>query len=169
MPLLLSIIGCIFALCTDKEWITVPAEQSFHFNLITVNALFGGFLYTNYSLLIGLLDNKIIDKIKNTDIIEKRNCHILRGIVYATISVASGLFIVLVPVGTSAISKVLNCLIINIEIVFMAFLIVYFLLSLYEMSILIKHIHVPKDKKTPEEIDKLKDKIIGKEDHDNQE
>ncbi|MFR1479561.1 MAG: hypothetical protein ACLSB9_29660 [Hydrogeniiclostridium mannosilyticum] len=61
----------------------VADDPSFHFNLITVNALFGGFLYTNYSLLLGLLDNSIVEKVKNTKIISKRNSHILKGIIYA--------------------------------------------------------------------------------------
>jgi len=146
-------------LCTGKALITIPTEASFHFNLITVNALFGGFLYTNYSLLIGLLDNSIIEKVKNTNIIEKRNSHILKGIIFATVSVVSGLYIVLVPIGESSVLRALNCFMLNVEIVFMAFLILYFLLSLREMSILIKNIHSSKGKKTDEEIKELKQQI----------
>jgi len=79
----------------------VADDPSFHFNLITVNALFGGFLYTNYSLLLGLLDNSIVEKVKNTKIISKRNSHILKGIIYATVSVMAGLYLVLVPTNGS--------------------------------------------------------------------
>lgn len=86
-PLICSIIGCIYILLGGSPWIIVPSDSSFHFNLITVNALFGGFLYTNYSLLIGLLDNRIVEKVRHTDIISNRNSHILKGIIYATSSV----------------------------------------------------------------------------------
>ena len=81
----------VFVLTTNKAAVVVPDDESFHFNLITVNALFGGFLYTNYSLLIGILDNPQVKKAQNTEIISKRNSHILHGIVYATVSVVSGL------------------------------------------------------------------------------
>lgn len=65
-PFILSLIGFVHSFFIGTSLITVPADSSFHFNLITVNALFGGFLYTNYSLLIGLLDNKIIEQVKAT-------------------------------------------------------------------------------------------------------
>ena len=149
----------MFTLCTDRALLLIPDDTSFHFNLITVNALFGGFLYTNYSLLIGLLDNSIIEKVRNTNIIEKRNTHILKGIVFATGSVVAGLFMVLTPIGLSGMLKILRCFMLNVEIVFMAFLIIYFLLSLYEMNILIKNTNNPKGKKSEEEIIALKEKI----------
>ena len=159
LPLILSVIGCVAAILTKKPWIIVSTEESFHFSLITVNALFGGFLYTNYSLLTGLLDNSIVEKIKNTDIIKKRNSHILKGIIYATTSVVAGLYLVLFSPYGSFIQKVLYSFALNVEIVFMAFLIVYFLLSLLEMSILINNIHNPQGKKTDNEIKKLKEQI----------
>ncbi len=159
LPLILSVIGCVSAILAKKPWLIVSTESSFHFSLITVNALFGGFLYTNYSLLIGLLDNCIIEKIKNTDIIRKRNSHILKGIIYATISVVAGLYLVLFNTYGSLMQKVLYSFALNVEIVFMAFLIIYFLLSLREMSILINNIHNSQGKKTDDEIKKLKEQI----------
>jgi len=158
-PLICSIIGCIYILLGGSPWIIIPSDVSFHFNLITVNALFGGFLYTNYSLLIGLLDNRIVEKVKHTDIINNRNSHILKGIIYATSSVVTGLYMVLVPLGSSSISKIMNCFMQNAEIAFMAFLILYFLLSLKEMSELVGAIHSQEGTKTKKDIAALKDKI----------
>ena len=132
---------------------------SFHFNLITVNALFGGFLYTNYSLLIGLLDNKIIEQVQNTSIIAKRNSHILKGIIYATISVISGLCLVLIP---QSFLPWLTSLLINVEITFMGFLIIYFILSLKEMSKLVKLLHNSNDKDKDNKIASVKSKFLEK-------
>ena len=95
----------------------VADDPSFHFNLITVNALFGGFLYTNYSLLLGLLDNSIVEKVKNTKIISKRNSHILKGIIYATVSVMAGLYLVLVPTNGSKFLHAIYCFMQNAEII----------------------------------------------------
>ena len=47
----------------------------------------------------------------------------------------------------------------NAEIFFMAFLIFYFLLSLYEMSVLIKNAHNSKGSKTDKELKDLKAEI----------
>lgn len=158
MPYLLSIVGCAFAIAS-KPLLLVPVDSAFHFSLITVNALFGGFLYTNYSLLIGLLDNAIVDKIKTTDIIVKRNAHILKGIVYATISVIAGLYLVLFSPTGSFLLKTIYLVALNAEIVFMTFLIIYFLLSLREMSMLISNIHNQKGKKSNDEIKRLRQEI----------
>ena len=57
LPAIIAVVCTVFVLTTNKAAVVVPDDESFHFNLITVNALFGGFLYTNYSLLIGILDN----------------------------------------------------------------------------------------------------------------
>lgn len=158
-PLICSIIGCIYILLGGSPWIIVPSDSSFHFNLITVNALFGGFLYTNYSLLIGLLDNRIVEKVRHTNIISNRNSHILKGIIYATSSVVAGLYMALVPSGNSSIRMIIDCFMQNAEIAFMAFLILYFSLSLKEMSELVGAIHNQEEVKTKKDIAALKRKI----------
>lgn len=162
LPLIFSAAGCIYILCGGAPLLIVADDPSFHFNLITVNALFGGFLYTNYSLLLGLLDNSIVEKVKNTKIISKRNSHILKGIIYATVSVIAGLYLVLVPTNGSKFLHAIYCFMQNAEISFMAFLIFYFLLSLKEMSVLVGAIHNDKGAKTDKEIKELKEKIQSK-------
>ena len=158
-PCALSIIGFIYANIIGSSLVTVPNDASFHFNLITVNALFGGFLYTNYSLLIGLLDNKIIEQVQNTSIIAKRNSHILKGIIHATISVISGLCLVLIP---QSFLPWLTSLLINVEITFMGFLIIYFILSLKEMSKLVKLLHNSNDREKDNKIASVKSKFLEK-------
>ena len=111
------------------------------------------------SLLIGLFDNAIIKKIQGTGIIKKRNQHIMRGIIYATISVVSGLYLVFFPQGTSCFSKAIWYFFQDAEIVFMGFLIVYFLLSLREMGALVKSVYQSGQVKTEAEIKELKEQI----------
>lgn len=121
--------------------------------------MFGGFLYTNYSLLIGVLDNPIVKKVKNTKIIKKRNEHILRGISWAIFSVIAGICLILTPPKIDWFLTVVRCFMLNFEIVFMTFQIFYFLLSLKEMSVLVNAIHNSENAKTEEEINVLKEKI----------
>jgi hypothetical protein len=159
LPLWISLVCTAFVLITQKVVVTIPEDGSFHFNLITVNALFGGFLYTNYSLLIGVLDNPQIQKAGNTKIISKRNRHILHGIIYATVSVIAGLCYVLLPQTTTWLMWAIKCLLINTEIVFMAFLIVYFLLSLAEMNSLVNGVSGTSTKKSEEDVSELQEWI----------
>ncbi len=166
LPLICSVAGCIYILCGGEPLLIVSDSPSFHFNLITVNALFGGFLYTNYSLLLGLLDNSIVEKVKHTKIISKRNAHILKGIIYATVSVIAGLYLVIIPTSDSGFLRAIYCFMQNTEITFIVFLIFYFLLSLKEMSVLIGAIHNDKGAKTDREIEELKEKIQSKQTND---
>ena len=159
LPLILTFVGSGYALKNGHLWFSVPVDGSFHFDIITVNSVFAGFLYTNYSLLIGLFDNAIIKKIQGTGIIKKRNQHIMRGIIYATISIVSGLYLVFIPQGTSCFSKAIWYLFQDAEIVFMGFLIVYFLLSLCEMGALVKSVYQSGQVKTEAEIKELKEQI----------
>lgn len=153
LPFALSVIICMIFLNSGWTCFIISEDKSFHFSLITVNAIFGGFLYTNYSLLVGLLDNPIINKVRNTNIITKRNNHILKGVVYATISAISGLYLVLIPKAKSNI--IFYSFMQYAEIVFMVFLIIYFMISIYEMSVLVKSVNSPNGKKSEEEIDNL--------------
>ena len=161
LPAIIAGVCTAFVLITNIAIVTVPDEGSFHFNLITVNALFGGFLYTNYSLLIGILDNPLVKKAENTEIINKRNSHILHGIVYATVSVVAGLCLVLLPQTTVWLIWSVKCFLLNIEIVFMAFLILYFLLSLVEMNSLVNGVSKTPKKKSDKEISEVKELLCN--------
>ena len=101
----------------------------------------------------------IIEQVKNTSIIRKRNSHILKGIIYATISVISGLYLVLVP---QAVFPWITSLLINVEITFMVFLIAYFILSLKEMYNLVNLIHKSDNSHIDEEIEAVKKQYFKK-------
>ena len=78
-PVLYSILSTFVVQFFGVVVISIPGDVSFHFSLMTVNALFGGFLYSNYGMLVGLLDNDTIQKVKGTDIMtrQKNRCVIL--------------------------------------------------------------------------------------------
>ena len=162
LPTIISILGWVLVLLGMPPIAQLPADVSFHFNLITVNALFGGFLYTNYSLLIGVLDNEIVRKVKNTSIIPKRNRHIQKGIICATVSVVAGLYLVLFPQKEGMCFRTIYCLMQNTEITFMAFLVLYFVLSLKEMGALVKAMHNPKEAGAKQDVEELRKMIIEK-------
>ena len=159
IPFILVMIGFCYTLFTGSVIVTIPEDNSFHFDLITVNALFGGFLYTNYSLLVGLLDNRIVKKLKETSIVERRNNHIMNGIKCATYSIAASLYIILLSNLNWIGGKYINLFAMNVEIVYMIFLIIYFLMSIKEMNVLIEGLYSSDIKKSKEEMDELKDRM----------
>lgn len=101
----------------------------------------------------------IIEQVKNTRIIRKRNSHILKGIIYATISVMSGLYLVQVP---QTVFPWITSLLVNVEITFMVFLIAYFILSLKEMYNLVNLIHKSDNSHIDEEIEAVKKQYFKK-------
>lgn len=161
VPVFLAILGTILVKLLNTSFIVIPTESEFHFGLMTVNALFGGFLYSNYGLLVGLLDNDTIQKVKGTNIMVRRNAQVLAGIAYATLSVACGLYICLAGMRDGIAYEWLFCLMINGEVAFMIAAIVFYLLSLVEMNCLVKALYHTRDTMGERRIKELKKEILN--------
>ena len=127
---------------------------------MTVNALFGGFLYSNYGMLVGLLDNDTIQKVKGTDIMTRRNSRVVCGIMYATLSVASGLYITLMGIREGALWECIYCWMLNGEIIFMITAMVFYLLSLKEMNRLVKALYKTGNHLSRSDINNMKKKVM---------
>ena len=161
LPVLFSLLGVITVKVFDFVLVAIPADPSFHFGLMTVNALFGGFLYSNYGMLVGLLDNETVQKVKCTDIMIRRNANVLWGIIYAVMSVACGLYIVIVGEVQGAVWDTLFCWSINGEIVFMIASMVFYMLSLVEMNRLVKALYQSGERLGKHRVDAIKRKIAA--------
>lgn len=159
-PVLFSILCTIAVKAFGFVLVSIPVDSAFHFSLMTVNALIGGFLYSNYGMLVGLLDNDTIQKVKGTAIMTKRNSQVLRGIVYATLSVACGLYITLIGIQTSPIWEWIFCWMINGEIVFMIAAMAFYLLSLKEMNQLVKALYKTGKHLSRSEVTEIKKKVV---------
>lgn len=163
VPALLLIVITLFSFLFKFELLKLDMDSSFHFSLITINSIFAGFLYTNYSLLLGLSDNEVVKKLKNSTLIEKRNKHILSGILSAVISVIAGLVIVIIQFDTKSIpQKYVKDFLVELELLYMALSIIFFLLSIKEIHVLIQAINSSNHKKTDEELDEIRKNISGK-------
>lgn len=158
-PVLFSILCTIAVKAFDFVFVSIPADSAFHFSLMTVNALFGGFLYSNYGMLVGLLDNDTIQKVKGTNIMTRRNLQVLCGIIYATLSVACGLYITLIGVKEGTVWECLYCWMINGEIVFMIAAMAFYVLSLKEMNRLVKSLYKTGMHLSSSEVSDIKRKV----------
>lgn len=70
-PILLVLVCSVAVAGFHFSIIEITDDSSFHFGIMTVNALFGGFLYSIYGLIVGLLDNEAIKQVNGTDIMQK--------------------------------------------------------------------------------------------------
>lgn len=160
IPLILIFTGTIFVRCFRIILVIIPIDASFHFGLMTVNALFGGFLYSNYSILVGMLDNSTIQSIRGTKIMEKRNALAKKGIIYAACSVLSGIYILLMSDKTGRMWDIISCFAINCEIVCMIAAIIYYLLSLRSTNSLTRKLGKDEDILSKDEVSAIKDAIV---------
>ena len=58
-----------------------------HFNLITVNSVLIGFLFTTFSILLGFLDEKIIQIFEEAGALKKVYSNLILGIKYSLVSI----------------------------------------------------------------------------------
>ena len=80
------------------KFIDVPSTEdmvSRQIDYITISTVFAGFSFTALGLLLGLSSEKLIEKIKNTNIILDKVNRIIGSIVYFILSVVASLFFVL--------------------------------------------------------------------------
>ncbi len=160
VPSVISILCTVLVLVLvfDVALVHVPVDHEFHFGMMTVNALFGGFLYSNYGMLVGLLDNETIKRLEGTQLIPKRNAVVICGIVCATLSVLCGLYIVLF---SQKFGSVLLCWAVNAEIIFMVASMGFYLCSLWEMNTLVNALHKPISKDEEEKLTEQKKELLA--------
>lgn len=161
LPPVLVFTGTVFVRHFNIIFVVIPFDTSFHFGLMTVNALFGGFLYSNYSILTGLLDNSTVQEIHGTNIIQKRNILASKGIMYAAFSVLSGIYMLLMADKSGVIWDTISCFAANCEIILMVTAIAYYLLSLRSTNTLTEMLYRDEDSLDENEVSARKDAIIN--------
>jgi hypothetical protein len=164
IPVIAILILSAISVFTGFTLFTVPTNTDLHFGLITICSIFAGFLYTNYSLLLDFSMTDLATKIKNTNIIPKRNRHITCGIICSIISIISGLLL------SIDFNEILSDFIYNkfpwltytiycTEIIYIFMTIILFLISLFEMKQLINSRNIVSSQINNETINKVKQQL----------
>lgn len=173
--IIISIILCIIAMKTNYNklnLLTGSKGESIQFNLLTVNSIIAGFIFTNLGLLISISQHEVIQKLRCTTIIERKNSRMMTGLVFHIIVIFIALsFIFDVPKCFILIDKVLKVLKINIiistflidllaifEIVCLVIGILHFTLSIRDIHSLLQAVTKRNDNVPDEEIDKYIEK-----------
>lgn len=130
-----TIIITLLALSNKSTLIKINTDAQFQFNLVMLLTVFCGFLFTSSSILLAIAnadeikDNK---KIKDTNILQKRNEYIHKGIQYGLVSIFSALIILLTD-DYKVCDEILFALYV-IEIYYFFMLLIYFLKSVNSMN-----------------------------------
>lgn len=97
----LVIFSIIYFILIYKKYINIEflynsSENSIHFDLITVNSIFSGFLFSSLSLIVGLNDSKLINNLEKAGFMNNIYFNILFGISCSLISIALSLIMVFI-------------------------------------------------------------------------
>lgn len=145
------------------NYITIPSSEemiSRQIDYITISTVFAGFSFTALGLLLGLASEKLIEKIKNTNIIMDKVRRIISSIAFFILSVAVSLFFVLglnnSLIGNADVLLVVNSMLYVLSVGYMIVGIAYFIYAVYELYDLVKRIYAYNRKETSKKISTAK-------------
>ena len=162
-----SVLLLIIAIInTQISFITIPTIDNMterQIDYITISTVFAGFSFTALGLLLGFSSEKLIEKIKNTDIIMQKLGRIILSIVFFSLSVAISLIFVL-GLDLSVITKMIKIeewksILYVWGVGYLLDGIIFFLYSVYELYDLIKRIYGYNKKESIKKINLAKEQM----------
>jgi|GEM_PF-4107796 len=96
IPLMPFVILALFFILIKFGFIGINIVSANHFNLITINTVFAGFLFTSLALVVSLANDKSIVRLERGDIMNSIYKNISLGIVYSVISIGISFFNMLI-------------------------------------------------------------------------
>lgn len=159
------ILLCVAGLNIKYNLILVPDDGMIQrqIDFITISTVFAGFSFTALGLLLGMSSEKLIELIKNTDIIVRKADRIILSIVFFILSVSISLIFILgldesIIKDAYALSLWDN----GMYIVGIGYLIGgmgYFVYAVYELADLIKRVYCFNDQEANKKIKQVTDQI----------
>lgn len=155
--LIITIIITFFA--TQK--LSLYFVKTSHFNIITINTVFIGFLFTSLYILLGLLNERIIQFFQEAGAMKNVYKNIESGIGSSFISIIFSL-INLIVVDTIKDSDIIVNFMYGLELLFLIITIYYFIKNLKNLKVIINSINIGREhRKDMENADKEADEIIN--------
>lgn len=162
---IIVILSFILSLLKSKaiEW-DVQSLCDYHATILTVNSILCGFSLTNLGVLISISDDQLVEKLKGTSILIKRNTAISYVVVFGIVSIICAFIFILnvnyeslLPFPIDPEVKTQFKIFINyIEIISLIASIFYFVVSVKLMLKLLRYIYIPKKGKTKGEMEEIK-------------
>jgi len=135
--------------------------NDFYFNMITLNSVIAGFAFTNIGLLLNAFSTEVVQRICNTDIMQRKNDKLIASIIYCVAAMFISLLFV-VDFGSLTnkfvpeqfVQIIADGLYLSI-VILMVLGIVYFVKSISDVSNLLSVIYKNKSSLTEEKIDNI--------------
>lgn len=157
---------CIAGLNEKFDLVLVPVKNELidrQIDFITISTVFAGFSFTTLGLLLGLSSEKLIELIKNTDIMIKKVSRIIQSIIFFIASVTVSLILILgieykVFLEPEKLKRVEEFLYV-MNIGYLIGGIGLFVFSVYELYDLVKKIYQYNNVQRKKEINEIKEDL----------
>lgn len=149
MKIIKIILIGIITLVTS-QFFQVSVVKTNHFNLITANSVFIGFLFTSLSILLGFLNEKVVRFFEKAGALKQVYSSIEKGIICSLLSVILSFINLIITEKYISNEKVINSLY-GFEIVFLIITLYYLFKTLYNLKIIVDSIKITRQKEDEEE------------------
>ncbi|EKS4344867.1 hypothetical protein QB607_002863 [Clostridium botulinum] len=130
-------------------FLNVSIIKEHHFDLITVNSIFSGFLFTSLTILLGFNDEEIIELLEKGDYLDSIYKNITQGLTFSIISIIISILNLAIFESYNHFLKVLKYLY-SAEMFFLIVTVVKFIFAIIDLSFLINSIRDYRKKKIKE-------------------
>lgn len=159
------ILICLITIIIS-QFIDVSVVKNNHFNMITVNAVFIGFLFTSLSILLGFLSEKVVRFFEESGSMKKVYYNLEMGILYSISSVILSI-INLTIVESYCSNSIIIKSFYGLEIMFLVITVYLLLKTLFNLKIIIDSIKINKqryeeEKRANEELREIINKKLKK-------
>lgn len=118
-------------------------SESIHFNLITVNAIFAGFLFTAITFFIGVNTTKTVEVLERIDYMDKVYKNLNMGFIASLISIILSLVSIFVFPAISNVSWIYNYVFIKciVNVIIPAMILMSLVYTIIKFLIALKHLN----------------------------
>lgn len=161
------ILMVIFLYLVNKELININILDKNHFNLITVNSIFAGFLFSALALIVGLFNDKVLIRLERANFLDDIYRKIINGIINSVISIVLSLYNIFI--ASKVMSIIPNKFLIarrimtymqSLELFFLIATVVFFILGVRDIRFIIKSVRERVRSELPK--NEALDRVIGK-------
>lgn len=165
--IIVSVLLVVLATLNLKfNYIEIPSSDDMvgrQIDFITISTVFAGFSFTALGLILGMSSEKLIERVKNTNIISDKVDRIITSIVFFIMSVIVSLYFVMglndsLLKGT-AILESANNVVYFFGVGYLVAGIIYFVYSVYELHDLIKRVYSYNQNSNEKQIEKAKEEF----------
>ncbi len=152
---LIIIVSALYYLCvfTDKLDLSIlsnPQNNDIHFNLITVNSIFVGFLFSSLALVLGLNSISSIQRLEKGGFMDNIYFNLIFGITTSFTSIFISLFMIFCRNIINA-DILINTIVPSVELLLLIFTIIIFIKSVVDVKFVIKSVRRSVKKSMPDE------------------